>query len=116
MKKLLALAIVLAIAVAMILTKPTPEDIASAAVGRLNYIVINKDKMPRDFAAAAAAAALIQGVQQAFSGGNRDLDPAIKWRTDDLIVLTYSDLTLANVGSLKCLWLLRSGFCSYISR
>ncbi len=115
MKKLLALAIVLAIAVAMILTKPTPEDIASAPAARLNYIVINKDKMPRDFVAAVAAAALIQGVQQVFSGGNRDLDPAIQWRTDDLIFLTYSNLMLANVGSLKCLWLLRSGFCSYIS-
>ena len=55
MKKLLGLAIVLALAIVLILTKPTPQEIASAATGQMNYTVINKEKMPPDFAAAAAA-------------------------------------------------------------
>jgi hypothetical protein len=117
MKKLLALAIVLGVAIVLILTKPTPQDIASAATGGMNYTVINKDKMPPDFFAAAAAAALLQGLEQAFSlGGGIGKNMPMKWHTSDLIFAMYSDLSVANVGSLKCLWLLRTGFCSYISR
>ena len=114
MKNLIGLAIVLGLAVVLILTKPTPQDIASAAAGSMNYVVINKDKMPRDFAAAAATAAVIQTVEDVFAIGGRN--PALKWRTTDLIFLMYSDLTLVNIGSLKCAWLLRNGFCAYISR
>jgi hypothetical protein len=114
MKKLVGLAIVLALAVVLILTKPTPHDIASAAAGQMNYVVFNKDKMPRDFASAIAAAALIQSVEDIFNV--QAPKPGVKWQTTDLIFLMYSDLTLANTGSLKCLWLLRSGFCSYISQ
>ncbi len=113
MKKLLGLAIVLALAAILMLTKPTPQEIASAAAGRMNYIVINRDRMPRNFAAAAAAAALIQTVEQVFSIGVRSPDSSVKWRTTDLVFLIYSDLTVSRVGSLKCLWLLRNGFCFY---
>ncbi len=116
MKKLIGLAIVLGLAVVLILTKPTPQDIASAAAGSMNYVTINKDKMPRDFAAAAATAAVLQTVEDVFAIGGRDPDPAVKWRTSDLIFLMYSDLTLAGTGSLKCVWLLRNGFCAYIPR
>ena len=116
MKKLLGLAIVLGVAIVLILTKPTPQDIASAAAGQMNYTVINKDKMPRHFAAAVAAAAVIQSVQDVFSIGSRSPDAAVKWRIKDLIFLMYSDLTLAGTGSLKCVWLLHNGFCAYISR
>jgi hypothetical protein len=112
MKNLIGLAIVLGLAVVLILTKPTPQDIASAAAGRMNYIVINEDKMPRDFSTAAAAAAVSQTVEDVFAAGGNP-DPALRWRTADLIFLMYSDLTLAHVGSLKCLWLLRNGFCAY---
>lgn len=115
MKKLFAIAIVLSLAIVLILTKPAPEDIASAAAGHMNYIVINKDKMPQDFATAVAAAAVIQTVQNVFAIGGRNPDPALKWRTTDLVFLMYSDLTLSNIGSLKCVWLLRNGFCSYSS-
>ena len=116
MKKLLGLAIVLALGIVLILTKPTPQEIASAATGQMNYTVINKEKMPPDFAAAAAAAALIQTVEDVFAIGARVPNPGVRWRTADLIFLMYSDLTVVRVGSLKCLWLLRNGFCSYISR
>jgi len=116
MKNLIGLAMVLGLAIVLILTKPTPQDIASAAAGHMNYIVINKDKMPRDFATAAAAAAVIQTVEDVFATGARNPDPAVKWRTADLVFLMYSDLTLAGIGSLKCVWLLRNGFCAYISR
>ncbi len=116
MKKLLGLAIVLALAIVLILTKPTPQEIASAATGQLNYVVINREKMPPDFAAAAAAAALIQTVEDVFAVGLRGQNPGVQWRTTDLIFMVYSDLTVARVGSLKCLWLLRSGFCGYISQ
>ena len=51
MKKLFVLAIVLALAIVLILTKPTPQEIASAATGQMNYTVINREKMPPDFAA-----------------------------------------------------------------
>ena len=44
MKKLLGLAIVLALAIVLILTKSTPQEIASAATGQMNYTVINKEK------------------------------------------------------------------------
>ncbi len=71
MKKLLGLAIVLALGIVLILTKPTPQEIASAATGQMNYTVINKEKMPPDFAAAAAAAALIQSVEDLFAIGAR---------------------------------------------
>ena len=37
MKKLLGLAIVLALAAVLMLTKPTPREIASAATGQMNY-------------------------------------------------------------------------------
>ena len=116
MKKLLGLAIALALAIVLILTKPTPQEIASAATGQLNYTVINKEKMPPDFAAAAAAAALIQTVEDVFAIGLRGPNPGVQWRTTDLIFLVYSDLTVAHAGSLKCLWLLRNGFCSYMPR
>ena len=115
MKKLLSLAIVLALAVVLILTKPTPQEIATAATGQMNYTVINREKMPPDFAAAAAAAALIQTVEEAFAIGVRGPNPGVQWHTTDLIFLIYSDLTVARVGSLKCLWLLRNGFCFYVS-
>ena len=116
MKKLIVFAIMLGLGVALILTKPTPQEIASAAAGRLNYVVINKDKMPRDFIAAVAAAAVVQSVAQVFTGRDPSLDSGINWRTDDLLFLMYSELTLAGTGSLKCIWLLRNGFCSYIAR
>jgi hypothetical protein len=116
MKKLLGLAIVLALAAVLMLTKPTPREIASAATGQMNYIVINREKVPPDFAAAAAAAALIQTVEDAFSIGVRGANPGVQWRTTDLVFLMYSDLTVSHVGSLKCLWLLHNGFCSYIAR
>ncbi len=117
MKKLIALAIVLGLAVTLILTKPAPQEIASAAAGELNYVIINKDKMPPGFVAAVAAAALIQSVEQIFStGGGKNPDAALKWRTDDFVFFMYSSLTLAHTGSLKCVWLLRNGFCTYIPR
>ena len=116
MKQLIGFAILLGLAVVLILTKPTPQDIASAAAGHMNYVVINRDKMPRDFATAAAAAVVIQTVEDVFAIGGRNPDPALKWRTSDLIFLMYSDLTLSGIGSLKCIWLLRNGFCSYIPR
>ncbi|MGO9546206.1 MAG: hypothetical protein ACLPPF_15605 [Rhodomicrobium sp.] len=116
MKKLLGVAIILGLAIVLILTKPTPQEIASAATGQMNYVVINKDKMPRDFAAAAAAAAVIQSVGDVLGLGDSHPNLAVKWRTSDLVLLMYSDLTLANAGSLKCVWLLRNGFCTYISR
>ncbi len=116
MKTLLAFAIVLALAIILILTKPTPQDIASAATGQMNYVVLNKDKMPRDFVAAVAAAAVVQSVQDIFLAGEpRSATPPVMWRTRDLVVLMYSDLTLRESGSLKCLWLLRNGFCTYIA-
>lgn len=113
MKKLLGLAIALGLAIVLILTKPAPQEIASAATGQMNYVIFNKSKMPRDFIAAAGAVAVIQGVQEAI--GIQTPDPAVKWRTRDLIFLIYSDLTLAGSGSLKCAWLLRNGFCTYMS-
>ncbi len=112
MKKLLGLAIVLALAAVLMLTKPTPQEIASAATGQMNYIVINREKMPPDF----AAAAVIQTVEDVFSIGVRGANSGVQWRTTDLVFLMYSDLTVSRVGSLKCLWLLRNGFCSYIPR
>jgi hypothetical protein len=116
MRNLLAIAIVLGLAVLLILTKPTPQDIASAATGQMNYVVINKDKMPSEFVAAAGAAAVLKTVQDIFSGGRpTGPDLPVRWRTRDLIFLTLSDLTLANFGSLKCVWLLRNGFCIYFS-
>jgi hypothetical protein len=115
MKKLLAIAIVLGLAVILILTKPTPQEIVSAATGQMNYVVINKDKMPRDFVVAVAAAAVVQSVQEIFSTGRAPgPDAPFRWRTRDLVFLTSSDLTLANFGSLKCVWLLRNGFCIYL--
>jgi len=72
--------------------------------------------MPPDFAAAAAAAALIQTMEDVFSIGVRGGDPGLQWRTTDLVFLMYSDLTVSRLGSLKCLWLLRNGFCLYIPR
>ncbi len=116
MKILLGLAIVLAVAIVLILTKPTPQEIASAAAGQMNYFIINKDKMPRDFVAAVAAAAVIQSVQDVFSIGARNPDPAVNWRNTDLIFLTYSDLSPASIGSLRCVWLLHNGFCAYSAR
>ena len=116
MKKLLGLAIVLAVAIVLVLTKPTPREIASAAAGRVNYVVVNEDKMPRDFAAAAAAAAIVKSVQEVFSIGGGSPDPGVNWRTRDLAFLMYSDLTLADTGSLKCIWLLHNGFCYYAAR
>jgi hypothetical protein len=116
MKKLLGLAIVLALAAVLMLTKPTPSEIASAATGQMNYIVINREKMPPDFAAAAATAALIQTVEQVFSIGVRHPNSGVQWRTTDLVFLIYSDLTVSRVGSLKCVWLLRNGFCFYSER
>jgi hypothetical protein len=116
MRNLLAIAIILGLAVVLILTKPTPQEIVSAATGQMNYVVINKDKMPRDFVAAVAAAAVLQSVQDIFSGGRAPgPDAPVRWRTRDLVFLTSSDLTLASSGSLKCVWLLRNGFCIYFS-
>ena len=80
------------------------------------YIVINREKMPPDFAAAAAAAALIQSVQDVFAIGVRGASPGVQWRTTDLVLLLYSDLTVSHVGALKCVWLLRNGFCFYVPR
>ncbi len=114
MKSLFAIAIVLGLAVVLVLTKPTPQEIASAAAGQMNYVVVNKDSMPRDFVAAIAAAAVLQGVQNFFSGSGIANAAPVTWRTRDLIFLTSSDLTLVNFGSLKCVWLLRNGFCAYI--
>ncbi len=116
MKKLLVLAIVLAFGTVLILTKPTPQDIASAATGQMNYIVVNKEKMPPDFTGAAAAAVLIQTVEDAFSIDVRSAAPGMRWHTANLVFLMYSDFTVAGEGSLKCLWLLRNGFCAYMSR
>ncbi len=116
MKKLLSVAIVLALAIVLILTKPTPHEIATALTGEMNYIVINRDEMPRDFAAAAAAATVLQAVEDVFAIGAHGSNAGVQWRTTDLIVAMYSNLTLTRVGSLKCLWLLRNGFCSYASR
>jgi hypothetical protein len=114
-KVILGLAIGLALAIALILTKPTPQEIASAATGKMNYVVINKDKMPRDFVAAVAAAAVVQSVQDIFlSGGSRNPKAPAMWGTRDLVFLTYSDLSLAELGALKCVWLLRNGFCVYV--
>ena len=85
----------------MILTKSTPQEIASAATGQMNYTVINKEKMPPDFAAAAAAAALIQTVEDVFAIGARVPNPGVRWRTTDLILLMYSDLTRCPRGLLE---------------
>jgi hypothetical protein len=116
MKKLLAIAIVLGLAVVLILTKPTPQEIVSAATGQMNYVIINKDKMPREFVAAAGAAAVVKTVQDMFSGSAATSpDLPVRWHTRDLVFLTSSELTLANFGSLKCVWLLRNGFCIYFS-
>ena len=116
MKKLLGLSLVLGLAIVLILTKPTPREIASAATGQMNYIVINREKMPPDFAATAAAAVLIQTVEDVFAIGVRGANPGVQWRTTDLVFLMYSDLTVARAGSLKCAWLLRNGFCTYVPR
>ena len=116
MKKLLGWGLVLGLAIVLILTKPTPREIASAATGQLNYIVINREKMPPDFAATAAAAVLIQTVEDVFAIGVRGANPGVQWRTTDLVFLMYSDLTVARAGSLKCAWLLRNGFCTYVPR
>ncbi len=113
MKKLIILAMVLGLATALILTKPTPQEIASAAAGKLNYAVINKNQMPHDFVAAVAAAAVVQTVADVFMGGVRSINAGIEWKTDDFVFFIYSDLTLAGTGSLKCVWLLRNGFCFY---
>jgi hypothetical protein len=116
MKKLLTIAIVLGLAVVLILTKPTPQEIASAATGQMNYVVFNKNKMPREFVAAAGAAAVLQTVQDIFSGGRAPgAEAPVRWQTRDLVFLATSDLTLAHFGSLKCAWLLRNGFCIYFS-
>jgi len=115
MRILLAIAIVLGLAVVLILTKPTPQEIASAATGQMNYVIINRGKMPREFVAAAGAAAVLQSVQDIFAGRASGLDAAVRWQTRDLVFLTSSELTLANSGSLKCVWLLRNGFCIYFS-
>jgi hypothetical protein len=116
MRYLLGLAIVLALAIVLVLTKPTPQDIASAATGQMNYVVLNKDQMPRDFVAAAGAAALVQSVQDIFLAGEAGSRNApLMWRTSDLIFLLYSDFTLKYFGSLKCAWLLRNGFCIYVA-
>jgi hypothetical protein len=117
MRNMLAIAIFLALAVVMILTKPTPQEIVSAATGQMNYFVINKDRMPREFVAAAGAAAVLKTVQDIFSGGAATgPDLPVRWHTRDLVFLTSSDLTLPNFGSLKCVWLLRNGFCIYFSK
>ena len=110
MKKLLGLSLVLGLAIVLILTKPTPRDIVSAAIEQMNYIVINREKMPPDFAAAAIAAA----ADDLFVIGVRGADGGMRWRTTDLVFLMYSDFTVARVGSLRCVWLLRNGLCSYI--
>jgi hypothetical protein len=112
MKNLIAIGIALALAVVLILTKPTPQEIASAAAGQMNYVVLNRDEMPRDFVAAVAAAAVVQSFTDLLSGGkNRDVPAA--WQTRDWIVFTYSELSLSNFGALKCVWLLKTGFCRY---
>lgn len=68
--------------------------------------------MPRDFATASAAAAVVQTIEDVVAMG-QSADPALKWRTTDLVFLMHSDLMLARAGSIKCLWLLRNGFCTY---
>jgi hypothetical protein len=116
MKKLLAIAIVLGLAVVLVLTKPTPQEIVLAAAGQTNMVIVNKDKMPREFVAAAGAAAVLKTVQDIFSGSAATSpDLPVRWHTSDLVFLITSDLTLANFGSLKCVWLLRSGFCRYFA-
>lgn len=116
MKKLISVTIVLALAIVLILTKPTPNEIATAFSGQMNYIIINRDQMPHDFAAAAAAATVIRAVEDLFSTGAHGPNRAMQWQTADLLLAMYSELTPARVGSLKCLWLLRNGFCFYSSR
>src|SRR5262249_44805182 len=117
MRNLLAIAIVLGLAVVLILTKPTPQEIVSAATGEMNFVIINKDRMPREFVAAAGAAAVLKTVQDIFSGtAGTGPDLPVRWQTRDLVFFTSSDLTLANFGSLKCVWLLRNGFCIYFSQ
>jgi hypothetical protein len=116
MKKLLAIAIVLGLAVVLVLTKPTPQEIVLAAAGQTNMVIFNKDKMPREFVTAAGAAAVLKTMQDMFSGSAATgLDLPVRWHTRDLVFLTSSDLKLANFGSLKCVWLLRNGFCIYFS-
>jgi hypothetical protein len=117
MRNLIVIAIVLGLAVVLILTKPTPKEMASAATGQMNYVIINKDKMPREFVAVAAAAAVLRTVEDIVPG-----TPVsglgytgISWRTGDFIFLKSSELRLINFGSLKCVWLLRSGLCIYFS-
>ena len=115
MRSLLSIGIVLTLAVVLLLTKPTPQEIASAAAGQMNYIVWNRDKMPRDFVAAVAAAAVVQSFTDFLSGGAKNREAPAGWQTRDLIFLTYSELSLTNFGALKCVWLLKTGFCRYVS-
>jgi hypothetical protein len=113
--RFLGLAIFLAFAAVLILTKPAPQDIASAASGKMNYVIFNRERMPPDFTAAAAAAVLLQTVEDAFSIDVRSAAPGMRWRTANLVFFMYSDFTVVHEGSLKCVWLLRNGFCVYIS-
>src|SRR3974390_3297764 len=62
MRKLPAIATVLGLAVVLILTKPTPQEIVSAVTGQMNVVIFNKSKMPREFVAAAGAAAVLQSM------------------------------------------------------
>jgi hypothetical protein len=112
MKKLLGLSLVLGLAIVLILTKPAQRDMAFAANRQMNYIVINREKLPPDFATAAVAAA----AEDLFTIGVRGVDESMQWRTTDLAFLLYSDFAVARVGSLKCVWLLRNGFCAYFPR
>ncbi len=114
MKSLIVAVAVLFAAIILVATKPTPEEIAEAALGKINFVVVNRNSMPKDFLAAVAASAIIEGIGQLLHY-QKPPEPAgpLRWKINDLIFLRYSDLSLANVGSLKCLWLLRSGYCAY---
>ena len=114
-KKLLGLAVALALAAVLISTKPTSREIASAVTGQTNYVVFNKEKAPPGFTEAAVMAVLARSLQEVLSGGASGGPLSAQWRSTDFVFLTYSNLSLAGEGSLKCLWLLRNGFCAYFS-
>ena len=70
MKKLLVLAIVLGLAVVLILTKPTPQEIASAATGQINYISYQQRKNAARFCRhGGRRRLLIQTVEDVFAIG-----------------------------------------------
>jgi hypothetical protein len=114
MKSVVINVVIVAAAIILIATKPTPEEIVQAATGKINYVVINKDSMPEGFLPTVAATAIIQGIGRLFDQDkSSNLKGPLSWSIDDLVFIRYTEVTVFNMGSLKCAWLLHNGFCFY---